>query len=145
MCCVRGSTMIDVLIAVALFGIFFGGFLSLAQLGIKTAAIHKARAGALALTRARIEYVRSLEYAAVGVVGGNPSGVLAAETLDELNGVPYTLTTDVRWRDDPADGVTPADTQPHDYKALSVEATWQSTRGAESLTLSSYVADFTTE
>lgn len=133
------------LIATALFLIVFGGFFALAQLGVRTVSENKARAGAFAVVRTRMEYVRSISYGAVGIQGGNPAGVLATTTTETLNGTTYTLTTEVTWRDDPEDGISLADADPHDYKMVKVEAAWLEGGRTDSLALSSFVADFIQE
>jgi len=142
----RGFVLVDALVAVALFAILFTGFLALMQVGVKTITEHKARAGALATARSHIEYVRSLDYAAVGVQGGSPSGNLQSVVVETLNNIPYTITTTISWHDDAGDGLGVGDSNPNDYKDLRVVVSWPEHAGVSgSVTLSTIVADYELE
>ena len=142
----KGYAILDAVVATALFAVLFVGFFALMQVGIKTIADHKARAGALALARSKIEFIRSLDYASVGIVGGNPAGVVTATDTETLNAIPYTVQTTITWHDDVEDGLGGSDSNPHDYKAVKVTVSWQKHAGKSgSVTLSTYVADFAAE
>jgi len=143
----RGAALLDSVIAIAIFVVLFVGFFALMQVGIKTVTEHRARAGALALARSHIEYIRSLDYSTVGTQGGNPSGSLPVVSSNTLNNLSYTLSTSITWQDDPGDGLSGSgDAAPNDYKAVRVEVSWQEHGGStESIVLSSFIADFVTE
>jgi len=133
-------------VAVALFAVLFTGFFALMQVGVKTITEHKARAGALAVARSKIEYIRSLDYSAVGVIGGSPSGVVLATDTESINLIPYTINTAISWHDDAGDGIGGADTNTHDYKAVRVSVSWPEHAGQSgSVVLSTFVADFEIE
>ena len=55
--------------------------------------------------------------------------ILPSESITTPEGVAYTVTTNITWVDDTADGVAPADAQPSDYKRVTVILSWQA-RGA---------------
>ncbi len=142
----KGSAILDAMIAVALFAVFFTGLFALMQVGIKTIAEHKARAGALAIVRSQVEYIRSLDYNSVGVVGGNPNGVVQAVSSESINGISYTINTSIQWHDDASDGLGNADSNPNDYKSVSVYVSWPEHAGRSgSVALSTFVADFAVE
>ena len=143
---IKGSAILDATVAVALFAVLFTGFFALMQVGVKTITDHKARAGALAVARSQIEYIRSLDYASVGISGGTPSGVVPASSSESINLIPYTIANEITWHDDPADGVAGADSNPNDYKAVRVEVSWPEHAGQSgSVVLSTFVADFELE
>ncbi len=142
----KGAALLDSIIAIAIFVVLFVGFFALMQVGVKTVTEHKARAGALAIARSQIEYVRSLDYVSVGLVGGSPSGNIEGTTADSLNNISYTMTTSITWYDDPEDGLAGADTNPNDYKSVSVVVTWLEHAGVtSSVALSTFVSDFIVE
>lgn len=141
----RGSSLLDALIASALFAVMFTAMLALGQLALRTVAEHKMRAGAAALAGEQMEYIRSLNYASVGVQGGSPSGVVQSPAIKMLNGTSYTLTTTIGWTDDASDGLAPSDPRPNDYKRVRVRASWQQGARTDEVVLSSLVASFLIE
>ncbi len=142
----KGSAILDAVVAIALFAVLFTGFFALMQVGIKTLTEHKARAGALAVARSQIEYIRSLDYNSVGISGGNPSGVVNAVSTETINAIPYTVNTTISWHDDPSDGLAGADSNPNDYKKVYVKVAWPEHAGQSgSVVLSTFVADFEIE
>ncbi len=142
----RGAAILDSVVAIALFAVLFTGFFALMQVGIKTVTEHKARAGALAIARSHIEYIRSLDYSAVGIQGGNPNGNIVSNTTDTLNNISYTIVTNITWHDDIGDGLSGSDSNPHDYKDVRVSVEWSEHAGETgSIVLSTLVADFNAE
>jgi len=142
----KGSAILDAVVAVALFAVLFTGFFALMQVGVKTIADHKARAGALAVARSQVEYIRSLDYSAVGIVGGNPNGNVQAVSNESINAIPYTINTSIDWYDDVGDGVGGADSNTHDYKNARVSVTWPEHAGKSgNVVLSTFIADFEVE
>ena len=142
----KGSAILDAVVATALFAVLFTGFFALMQVGVKTITEHKARAGALAVARSQVEYIRSLDYGSVGTSGGNPNGVVSAASTETINAIPYTISTIISWYDDPSDGLAGADSNPNDYKAIRVAVTWPEHAGQSgSVVLSTFVADFEIE
>lgn len=138
---VRGFSLVETLISVALLvaigGGVYAGFAAIA----KGAALAKVRNGALALANEQLEVVRGMNYADVGIVGGLPAGVIPHEqTIDR--GVRYEVTTTVRSIDLPFDGTiggTPNDTAPADQKLVEVEVSCASC-GDEAVRLSTRVS-----
>lgn len=126
----RGVGLLDAIVGVALMTIIFVGISGVFKLSIELVSNNKARVGALALAQGHMEYIQSLDYDAVGTVGGIPSGSLAQITQETLNGVLYTRRTLVRYIDDPKDGSGIADQNSivTDAKEIKVELSWV-TRG----------------
>jgi hypothetical protein len=88
-----------------------------------------ARTKALDLASRAIERARNISYDGVGVVGGNPSGVLLAE--DSTSAPGFVIMTQVTFQYDPTT-LRPA------YKNIKVTVTWSSPR-AGSVSLASAI------
>lgn len=126
----RGVTLIDTVVATALLIIVFSGTVAALKLSLDIILNNKARAGAIALADERIEYVRSLRYASVGVSGGIPAGAIPQSETVTLNAVSYTRRTYVTYGDDPTDGTGASDADGTlDYKAVKVDVSWNSRTG----------------
>lgn len=132
----RGVTLIDTLVASALLIIVFLGVTGAIQLALDVVINSRARAGAITLAQDRMEYVHSLAYDKVGVVGGIPSGSIPQSESVKLNTMTYTRRTYVEFYDDPSDGVGVADTVngPADGKSVKVDVSWISRTGPRHIT-----------
>ena len=121
----KGISLIEVILAIGIVVMLFGGIYT-AYIGIldaiQNSELRNAAAGVL---NRKVEIIRNLPYASVGVVGGIPSGVLPAqENTTSTMGTAFTVKTVVRNIDDPFDGVlggAPNDTSPADYKLVELE------------------------
>jgi len=133
----RGATLLDVVVGSALMTLVFTGIVGAFQLSVDAVSNNKARAGAIALTNERLEYIRSLSYDAIGTVGGIPSGAMEQTATSTLNDVAYTRRTFVSYEDDPSDGTGGADSNGVvvDYKAAKVSVSWNSRQGTRTITM----------
>jgi len=129
----RGTGMIEMVVGVAILTTVFVGMFGVLQLGTRLATDNKARTGALALAQERIEYLRSLQYDAVGTIGGDPSGSLATSESIVLNNIDYTRQTYIVYIDDPKDGSGGADSNGirDDYKRIKVTVSWLGPKNRE--------------
>ncbi len=121
----KGFTLLEVLIATAIFLIFALGIYAGISLIFKIVYQSRTRILETALLAERLEIVRNLPYDSLGIVNGNPSGVLPYVTTTVRNGQSFYLVTTVRNIDDPFDGTvggTPNDTSPADYKLVEISA-----------------------
>src|SRR3989338_2369754 len=127
----RGVTLIDTVVGVSLMLLIFLGIFAAFQLSVDVVTNNRARAGALALMNERMEYVRSLDYASVGTVGGIPSGPIAQSESVRLSDVAYTRRTTIQYTDDPEDGENESDENDVivDYKQVRIEVSWSSRTG----------------
>jgi type II secretory pathway pseudopilin PulG len=96
-----GFTLIEAVFAMVLFA-----GLAAAMAGLLTSAVSAnklARQRTLADQAAleHIEMIRRLDYDDVGIVLGNPPGTVAATTPINLTGLDATITTQIRYVDDP--------------------------------------------
>lgn len=133
----RGATLLDVVVGSALMTMVFVGIVGAFQLSVDAVSNNKARAGAIALTNERLEYIRSLAYDSVGTVGGIPSGALEQVATTSLNNVLYTRRTFISYEDDPQDGSGGADSNgvTADYRAVKVSVSWDSRQGTRTVTM----------
>lgn len=115
-----GFTLIE-----ALFGMIILAGLAAAMAGLLTSsitstALARQRTVAEQAANQQIEYIRRLAYDDVGIVVGNPPGVIAATSSISVNGFSATLTTEVRYVDDP----TPTSYETSaNYKRVTVTVT----------------------
>ena len=137
----RGMTLIEVLIAVAVLLLMFGGLISAFQTVLKLVGSAKAQAGAVSLANERMEYIRSLSYDSVGTVNGIPAGVIPELATTSLNGITYNERILVEYVDDPKDGIGAADTNGivADYKLVKVQYSWTDASGAKTISLISNI------
>lgn len=138
----RGVTLIDTVVGTALMLVVFVGIAATFQLSVNVITNNKARSGGIALANERLEYIRSLQYNAVGTVGGTPPGSIAASEQISQNGLSYTRRTIVVYGDDPKDGTGNQDNNhiTTDYKAAKVVVSWDVGNGTRSLSLTTRVS-----
>lgn len=117
----KGFTLIEIVVAVAIFAIFavgvYQGYAAIYS------AIASARHKALAtdLANAKFEIIKNLPYSNVGIVGGKPSGVITAVETVVRDRVTFTITTTIMNIDDPFDGISGGgDIFPADYKLVEI-------------------------
>lgn len=119
----QGFTLTEVLVAVALLLLFSVAAIPLFVSNSEGAQSDRVRFVALELASGVLEKARSLPYDQVGVAGGDPAGVFPATEKISRDGVNYEVRTDVKWIDDPRDGVANGDKNPKDYKHVSAVVT----------------------
>lgn len=122
----NGFTLIEILVGTSILVIIIIGLYGLFQLGLKVAGQSKARITATYLANQKIEIAKNLSYNKVGTIGGIPSGdIIETETITR-NNIEYIVKTTVSYIDDPADGLTPSDLVPNDYKRIKIKVSWPS-------------------
>jgi hypothetical protein len=128
----RGATLIDAIVGTALMLLVFVGLFGVIRLAVVSVGLGKAKTGATALANEQVEYIRSLPYSGVAVVGGIPAGSISPEETISLNNIIYTRRTFVQFIDHAADGVGPSDTNgiQADFKVAKVSVSWEF-RGSE--------------
>jgi len=121
----KGITLIEVLVATAIFLMFALGIYGGINLVFKIVYSSRLQILENAILSEKLETVRNLPFADVGIVSGVPSGVLVRNTTTTRNGIIFDIETTVRNIDDPFDGLTPADNWPADYKLVEISAICQ--------------------
>lgn len=99
-----GFSFIEVLIGIVILGIVAGGvFMGFAA---SSAQIAKGRLDTVAskMANGRLDTIREMDYDDVGIIGGNPVGVLKAAESAVVSGITYRVETDVTYVDDPTPG-----------------------------------------
>ena len=124
----KALSMIELVLAVALFSLLGTAFLKSLDYNNKVLAVNKARIGAMAIGDRYIEKAKALKWTDLGVQGSDPSGVLPASDDEVLSGTSYHIVNKVFWRDDPKDGTGASDTDgnTHDLKVYKIIITWTS-------------------
>ncbi len=119
---------IELLFAIAIFGLVFTALFVSLSLSFKVSAINKSKVGAIAILNKEVEQIRAMKYENIGLPGHEPAGSLLANKSETLNAVTYDINTQVFWVDDPKDGLQTngTDSDPQDYKAVKLRALWTS-------------------
>jgi type II secretory pathway pseudopilin PulG len=139
----RGLTLVEAVVATALFvGIAIGLF-STFQKVFQTVRHAQGKVNATLLANEQFEIVRNLPYSRVGTVGGVPSGLLPQVQTLTRGGMTFIATTTVRNIDHPFDGTAggaPNDLSPADNKLVEVEVLCTSCTNVPPVVLSTLVA-----
>jgi prepilin-type N-terminal cleavage/methylation domain-containing protein len=96
-----GFTLIEVVTAMVIFAGLAAAMAGLLTSAISANKLSRQRTIADQAALEQLEYVRRLAYDDVGVVAGNPPGVIVATKTVTLTGFDATVTTQVRYVDDP--------------------------------------------
>lgn len=120
-----GFTLIEVLIAVAIFLMISVGIYDGYTAVTKVVSAARVKTNAMLLSNEQIEIVRNMPYSDVGIVDGIPNGKIEREKNFTRGGMNFKIITSVRNIDDPFDGVlgstTKNDLAPADYKQVSLD------------------------
>lgn len=121
-CTRRGTSLIDLIISIAIIALLFGG-IYLVYFSIITAianiGVHSAATTALSN---ELETIRNLPYGEVGTVGGVPAGVIPQVQTVSVGAFTFSLQTAVLNIDDPFDQ-SPSSSPVADYKLVDITAT----------------------
>ena len=131
------------MVAVALFALLSVGTYGVFTQTTKTIRASRSRVAATALAGERVEIIRNLPYASVGLQGGVPPGNLVPSEVVVRDGIPFTITTVIRNIDDPFDGILggdPNDTSPADYKLAEISVSCDTCTGNPPLIFTTTVA-----
>jgi len=122
----RGFTLIEVMVATAIFLLFTLGVYESINLIFKIVYNSRMRILETAALSEELEVVRNMPYDQVGILNGVPSGLLSHTKTITRNNKNFTIITTVRNIDDTFDGMvtgTPTkDTAPADYKLVEMSA-----------------------
>ena len=140
----KGFTIAEMLISIIVFSIVAISIIGLFTALVKSAVITKRKAVASTLATNQMEYLKSLPYDSLAVVGGsfyspNPLPAITTQTIDNVT---YTIKTSISYVDDaydgcgsyptqqdkltycrnypPPSGAPATDTNPADYKIVDV-------------------------
>ncbi len=136
----KAFTLIEVLLVIFIASIIVVTFLNVFSQGSRLLLESKKSLIATSFANEYMEMMRNLSYDSVGVSGGIPSGSLEAIEVKEKNGTQYTIYTDIRYKDDPYDGVvggSPNDLINTDYKLVTIRVSWGNESPQQEVRLSS--------
>lgn len=136
----KGVSIIEALILVFIFSVVTLSFYSVFAVGSKYILNSKNKIIATSLANEEMEKLRNLPYDDVALQGGIPSGSIDPDKNVEIGGKSFHIVTDIRFYDDPDDGVfsgSPLDNVPNDYKVVEVFVYWGGESDGEKTTLSS--------
>lgn len=157
-----GFTLVELIVSMAVISLIVVGILGLLASLVSSARYSKEKAAALGLATSKMEYLKSLPYDALAVSGGSivAAAYLPATETQTLDGFTYTVKTDIDYVDEAFDGCaaypstelaqqycrnypapngSPTDTNPKDYKLITVSV-FLGTTAKQLSSVSSYVA-----
>lgn len=119
-----GFTLIEVIISAAILAIFFVGVFQAFSSLYDAIISANQKAIAADLANARFEIIKNMPYSSVGVLGGDPSGVLLSSEIVVRNKISFVVNTTILNVDDPFDGLSGSgDLFPDDYKLVEINIT----------------------
>ncbi|MFA6184162.1 MAG: carboxypeptidase-like regulatory domain-containing protein [Parcubacteria group bacterium] len=136
----KGVSIVEALVLIFVFSIITISFYSVFSVGSKYIIGSKNKIIATSLANERMEMLRNLAYDSVATIGGIPNGPIDPDENITVGGKIFRVTTDVRFYDDPADGIfdgSPFDNVSNDYKIAEVVVSWGDGGESERATLSS--------
>lgn len=124
-----GFTLVEALVLLFIFSIITVTFYSVFSLGGGYIIESKDRLVAVALANEKMETIRNLKYADIGILGGIPNGNILQDEDVTRAGKIFHVKTFVQYINDPFDGTNPTDL---DYKKAKVTISWHEINGATS-------------
>ncbi len=119
----QGLSLLEVMVSLAVLLTIACASLPLLVFVTEASDANASRLVATKLASSVVEEIRALPYNQVGLIGGNPAGIVPHETTREISGRTYTIRTYIMWVDDPSDDVDGQDPLPYDYKQVRVVVT----------------------
>lgn len=104
----KGFTLIEIVVAVAVFAIVAVGIFSGIQFVFKVVYNSRVRIIETAVLNEQIEIIRNMSFFDVGIVNGSPAGLLKRSVTSTRDGISFIITRTVRNIDDPFDGLISA-------------------------------------
>jgi prepilin-type N-terminal cleavage/methylation domain-containing protein len=145
----QGFTLIEMMVAILLLAIIFAAMVSVIITSLTSMQREEQRVRATQLAQEELERIRAIEWDCAAIdssdpdysstYGGNTTVVLdpvecsdtsiapdPSPTVRAVDGIDYTVTRNIYWIDDPADGTADAgtDSDPQDYKEFRVDIAW---------------------
>lgn len=136
----KAFTIVELAIAVAIFGIISTGLVAIFTSGIQLVRSNQFTVAAVNVANEKIEVIKNLPYSEVGTIGGIPSGSIPQTATETLNGREFTITTSIRYIDDAYDDVAPTDTVNTDYKQVRLQVSWEDSSDPDPVTLTANIS-----
>ncbi len=135
----RGFSLLELLVALGIIALVAVTVLGLLGRSIEVLRREEHRRVAIGIAEERLERLRNAPYDDLGTIGGIPAGAFLPRDTIERNGAQYTVTTRIRFLDDPFDGVAPNDPVPNDLRELAADVSW-GTNPNQTITLATLAA-----
>ena len=119
----NGQILTSLLNAIAVFAILLHALFTLIAASFDLVSINRARITAKHLALDKMETIRNLAYEDIGTTDGIPNGILNEIGQVNVNGLNFTIKTNIIYIDDVYDGQGTDDLFP-DYKRVRVEVMW---------------------
>lgn len=139
----KGFSLLEIMIAVAVFVVFAVGIYSGIQFVFKIVFQSRLRIIETSILNEQVEIIRNLSFYDVGIVNGSPAGILNRNETVMRNGLNFLVTRTIRNIDDIFDGTVdgePRDLSPADYKMIQIDVICEQCGQRESLSVITYVA-----
>ena len=141
----KAFTLVEVIVAIAVFAILLLTVIGISQQIHNLATTSKLKTTAATIAQEQVELVRNLPYSSIGSDVTYPTGPLLSSQTISRNGGNFTVKIVIKDIDDPADGLSPADTVPLDYKQVEIQVCWNTSSCNNPVRLSTYVVPKTLE
>ncbi|MFA5134618.1 MAG: carboxypeptidase-like regulatory domain-containing protein [Patescibacteria group bacterium] len=163
-----GYSLVEVVVVLLIFTMMFLVMLSVFNNGISRLNDSKVKIIATEIASAQMEILRNINYIDLGTVSGSPAGAIPQTKQVTRSNINFTVTTTVKYFDDPFDGCAgeagggkdPAEwsrcadgtevnvardiptylNNPADYKKCDVEVSWESPSSPDPIKLSTIIA-----
>lgn len=139
---IRGFTLIEIIIGVAVFVLVSVGVYSSIQFVFKVVYQSRIRIIETSVLNEQIEIIRNMNFHDVGILNGSPAGLLERTVTTTRNSIEFEITRTIRNIDDDFDGTVggdPNDLSPADYKLVEVEIVCAGCDQREPLTMTTYI------
>lgn len=139
---VRGFTLVEVVVSVAIFTIMVMALFNLFNVVYRNIKNNKAILLANGIAQEKLEIVRGMSFDDIKTdTGWLPAGPIPSVTYIEKGGITFTISTDISFVDNPFDGVGVDDTFPFDYKNVRVKINWRNavTGNIEEIAMSTFI------
>lgn len=136
----KGFGLFDILIAATILTFVILGIIPLFATGIRLLQSNSFRSIAQEIAATEMEKIKSLPYDSIGLINGNPPGIVNEESVVVRNGRNFSVKRRITWFDDPSDGKFPDDSDPRDMKYVEVKVSWTSFGNTFNFSLKSKIA-----
>jgi prepilin-type N-terminal cleavage/methylation domain-containing protein len=122
----KGFTLIETLVGTAIFLVVALSAYNAFSVLMDAVLASRAKVAATLVANERVEIIRNMPYADVGIVGGIPVGKISRTQVVVRDNYSFGVQTTIRSVDDPFDGTiggNPPDTSPADYKLVDLDIT----------------------
>lgn len=141
-----GFSLMEVIMTVFILMILILGIYGLILVSLKLTSDNKMYVEAVQIANQKMEKIRNMPYADVGVSGGSPNGLIPQEEIINANGI-FTVNSYVGFQDDPYDGTLASSTDAigNDYKIATIKVSWISRDEPKSISIFSKIVPRTEE